>query len=171
MLDNLKLSTPWVTFAHKITALFAEDPDISVIYDNNEKEVKLFVDNSAKADALNTLLPGKKEFGNVTLKITVIPSNEDDSFAALFRTAFAGNPIIDRIETVPFTENAPIDYVIFARKIVSFFNDDLSDFFGAESTLYEDLARDVFGDIADGVYFCTNIEDSKKEGLEYPLGE
>ena len=172
-MSNLGLSTPWMTFAREINALFENDPDVaSVVYDNDNRVIKLYVNNNAKADALDRILPNEKTFGNVSVKISIIPSNEDDSPAALFRTAFAGNPIVDSIETVPFTEGGAVDYVIFARQVVSFFNDDMSDYFGAESTLYEDIARNVFDTgFGKGICFCTNIEDSQKEGLQHPLGE
>lgn len=170
-MDKVGISSPWVTFARKVNAMFENDPEINVQYDEEANVIKLFVENSAKADALNQILPTEKVFGNVTIGIEVIPANED-SPAALFRTAFAGNPVVDGIEVVPFAGNAPISYVVFARQVVSFFNDDMSDYFGAESTLYEDLARDVFDTgLGQGVCFCTNIQDSQKEGLQHPLGE
>ena len=170
MTDNLKISSPWVTYARKINALFDQDPEVLVEYDNDGPEVKLYVDNYAKAEALTELMPTEKTFGNIVLKITVIPANEITKIG-LFRNAFAGNPIVDKIETVPFAENAPINYIIFAREVVSFFNDDMNDFFGLESTLYEDLARDIFEVGDGGICFCTNVEDTQKEGLQCPLGE
>lgn len=170
-MDKVGISSPWMTFARKVNAMFENDPEINVQYDEEANVIKLFVDNSAKADALSQILPAEKEFGNVKIGIEIVPANED-SPAALFRTAFAGNPVVDGIEVVPFAENAPVSYVVFARQVVSFFNDDMSDYFGAESTLYEDLARDVFDTgLGQGVCFCTNIQDSQKEGLQHPLGE
>jgi len=168
--DTLNLASPWITYAQKVNALFDKDPEVLVQYDNDTLELKLYIDNAAKADALSQLLPIEKTFGNVTLKITVIPANNELSKISLFRNAFAGNPIFDRVETVPFTQNAPIEYIIFTREVVSFFNDDVGDFYGAESTLYENIARDVFDTSEDGIFFCTKIETSNQEDELLSLG-
>ena len=164
MADILGLSTPWVTFAREIDAIFSEDPEVTVVYQNDNKEIKIYVDNYAKADAIAAIIPQEKTFGNVTVKVIVIPSNEDlVNRITLFRNAFAGNPILNRIETVTPAPNGPVNYVIFNREILSFFNDDLSDFYGAESTLAEDIARDVFDIGDDAICFCTEVNFSKDE--------
>jgi hypothetical protein len=168
--DTVGIAAPWITYAEEVNALFDKDPEVLVQYDNDNTELKLYVDNAAKADALSRLLPTEKSFGNVTLNISVIPANDNPSKISLFRNAFAGNPIFDSIETVPFAQNAPIEYIIFAREVVSFFNDDMGDFYGAKSTLYEDIARDVFDTTEDGIFFCTKIETSDKEDELLSLG-
>ena len=157
-MSKTTLSSPWVSYARKIYMLFGKDPEINVVYVDDGPEVKLLVDNSAKAEALSKKLPIEKTFGNVTLKITVIPSNKEESNIDCFRKIFAGNPIVDEIvndnETVAFG----FSHVVFRNEVVQYFDDRLNDLVGAESTLYEDLARDVFVD-ADGVYFNTNVDE------------
>lgn len=171
MSNKVGLSTPWVTYARKVNALFEEDPEVLVDYDIEGPTLTIYVENAAKADALEQLLPATKEFGNVTLNIKVVPANSQTK-VSLFRNAFAGNPIINKIETVEIAPGSPVNYVIFAREVVSFFNDDLGDYFGAESTLYENLARDVFDLGEDGILFCTDLEKTT-DGLSFgtPLGE
>jgi len=173
MPNKVGLSTPWVTYARKVNALFEKDPEILVDYENEGPTLTIYVENAAKADALEQLLPASKEFGNVTLNIKVVPANSQTKIS-LFRNAFAGNPIVNKVETtVEMAPGAPqVNYVIFAREVVSFFNDDLGDYFGAESTLYEDLARDVFDLGEDGIFFCTDLEKTT-DGLSFgtPLGE
>ena len=71
----MKLSSPWVEFYREIEALFAQDDEVKVVYEEEKNEVKLYVENARKADALAQLLPTEKTFGNVVLKITVIPAN------------------------------------------------------------------------------------------------
>lgn len=162
----MKLSAPWVKFYREIEALFAQDDDVRVTYDEGANEVKLFVDNPVKADALNQLLPTEKEFGNVKIKITVVPANEGNITGLdLIERAFEGNPAL--CYTVPI--DCPMghyDYAVFQAKVVQFFNDDLSDINGNCSTLYQDIAKDVFGEKA-GVFFCTAAPDK----LTKPLGE
>jgi len=50
--------------------------------------------------------------------------------------------------------NNPVDYVVFRNEVVQFFNDEMGDPNGLKSTLYQDIAKDVFAD-KDGIFFCT----------------
>ena len=49
-----------------------------------------------------------------------------------------------------------MSFAVFAKEVVQYYNDDLTDINGLKSTLYEDIARDVF-DI-DGINYCTSKE-------------
>lgn len=163
----MKLSSPWVEFYHKIEALFAQDPEVKVVYEEENNEVKLFVENARKADALTQLLPAEKTFGNVTLKVTVVPANDVTiSKADLLAEAFDGNPALSYVQHVDAVIGS-FDYAVFQNKVVQFFNDNLSDINGNKSTLYEDIAKDVFGTEA-GVFFCT---EAGSRDLAKPLGE
>ena len=163
----MKISSPWVRFYRELEALFAQDEEVRVAYDEEKNVVSLYVDNGRKADALAKLLPSEKTFGNVTLKIEVVPANAANSEdkTVLLQEAFYGNPALRYVLPV----DCPIghfDYAIFENKVVQFFNDNLADPNGLCSTLYEDIARDVFEDA--GMYFCTETRDAK---LGKPLGE
>ena len=57
MPNKVGLSTPWVTYARKVNALFEEDPEVLVDYENDGPTLILYVENAAKADALEQLLP------------------------------------------------------------------------------------------------------------------
>ena len=59
--------------------------------------------------------------------------------------------------TVDLLYQRPITYVVFRNEVVQYYTDDLGDYFGMASTLYEDIARDLFSEV-DGIYFCTNTE-------------
>lgn len=155
MTYSIKLSPPWITYCKKIAELFGRDPNVEVVYDEEEKEVKLFVNGEEKADAISRLLPETKNFGAVQLKITVVPSNVKQNSTTLFEKAFEDNPVMSFVAAVSGVFSNPITYVVFENKVVQFFNDDLGDINGNYTTLYEQIARDVFGDL-DGVYFCTN---------------
>lgn len=50
----------------------------------------------------------------------------------------------------------PIAYCSFKKEVVQYPADDLSSETGLKSTLYEDLAREIFEN-TDGVYFCTDV--------------
>ena len=162
----MKLSAPWVKFYNEIKALFEKDPEIKITFDEETPEVKLYVDNERKADALTKLIPSEKAFGNVTLKVTVIPANTEPTKLDLLQEAFYGNPTLSYVWSAD-TPLGPFNYAVFENKVVQFFNDDMGDINGNCSTLYQELAKDVFGtDI--GVHFCTEALDRK---VQKPLGE
>lgn len=164
MAKDLKLSPPWNTFVSELKALFGEDPGIKIQFDEDNYEVKLFVADPEKADALTQLIPAQRIYGNVALTVTVVPANYmEESNADLIEAAFKGNPVLKQVLCLktPFGE---YDYAVFRKDVVQFYNDNLCDPHGNESTLFEDIARDVFG--SGDVFFCT---DSEKVGK--PLGE
>ena len=162
----MKLSAPWVNFYNEIKALFEEDPEIKIAFDEEVPEVKLFVENPRKADALMQLLPTEKEFGNVTMKVTVVPADTEETKLDLISEAFFGNPILSYVWSAD-TPLGTFNYAVFENKVVQYFNDDISDINGNRSTLYQEIAKDVFGTDG-GVMFCTEARDNK---LTKPLGE
>lgn len=57
---------------------------------------------------------------------------------------------------MPFAINS-FTYVVFEKEVVQYWNDNLADYNGLTSTLYQDLAKEIFEDAnLDGVYFCTD---------------
>lgn len=165
-MDNIKLSPPWITFLHEVEALFERDPEVSVRYDDAEHIIKLYVDNADKAAALDKLIPETKRFGNITVKINVIPPNIDEcSTEDLFSKAFAGNPALYGFAAYE-TPFGHVEYAVFKKTVVQFFNDQMDDINGNKSMLFQDIAKDVFGS-KHGVYYCTEAS----EELSKPLGE
>lgn len=162
----MKLSAPWVNFYRELEALFAQDEEVRVVYQEESNEVQLYVENARKADALTQLLPAERTFGDVVLKITVIPANDIKvTKADLFMEAFDGNPAFRYIQHVESVVGS-FDYAVFENRVVQYFNDDLSDLNGNKSTLYQDIAKDVFNEQS-GIFFCTEAGP----GLAKPLGE
>ena len=162
MTDNkLKLSPPWVTYAHELEALFGEDPAIKVVFDDgDDKEITLFVEGSEKADALMQLLPVKKDFGGVSVRVTVRPANDDTyvpSKADLIAKAFENNPVLSNIIDTGPNVAFPATYFVFANKVVQYYNDQMDNPYGIKSTLYENIARDVLDDSGVGVYYTTDV--------------
>ena len=155
--EKVKMSAPWVQYAHALAALFAEDEQVTVHYDEDENVVKIRVDNAPKAEALSQLLPVEKAFGNVVLKISVIPSNIQATKADLFRTAFAGNRAVNDFIELEGVFSNPLTYVVFRKEVVQYWIDNLGDPHGVRSTLYQDIATEIFGE-HEGVLFCTDID-------------
>jgi len=171
--EKVKLASPWLNFAREINVLFQDDPEVKVDYDNDGPTVKLYVNSDEKAEALAALLPMEKEFGNVVLHIEVIPANvQPKTKFEIFSTAFKGNPAVSSIEKVAaYGQN--LGFVIFEPRVVQYPTDDIGDYFGIESTLYEDIARDIFDD-TENVFFSTDIAvdiNDFNAGLSAPLGE
>ena len=152
------LTTPWVRFYRELDAMFKYDQEVNVVYDATDVDIKIYVNNAKKADALSQLIPVTKEFGNVTVNITVIPANGlgDIKSENLFADAFENNPALSYIRTFEGMFSFNATYVVFKNEVVQYFTDDLSDINGLESTLFEDIADDVF-DTPEGVFFCTDI--------------
>ena len=156
---NVKLSPPWYTFYHKINAMFGSDPEITIKFDEDAMILKLFVDNQAKADALAKVLPIEKDFGNVKLNIEVIPSDKVNSVKQLYKTIFSDNPVFSQVIEVTDPSMPQASYVIFNPLIVQFYNDNLADAYRNETTLLQEIAKDIFIQQS-GIYYCT--ENIKK---------
>lgn len=163
---RLNLSPPWVVYYRKLSAFFKEDSEVRITYDDIEQEIKLYVDNAEKAVALENLLPSEQNFGNVTLYITIVPANQTtfDSVKAGYSTnmidivrALFDNKAVVGIKVVDGIMTNKITFVIFKKEVVQWFSDDIGDYHGICSTLYQDLAKEIFGNI-DGVFFCTDNE-------------
>ena len=159
-MNKVTLTTPWAEYYNELEALFAEDPDVKIAYDNDEYTVKIFVDGTAKADALAQLLPTEKAFGNVTLTIIVVPANESPTRASLIRDAFMGNEALSYIQSIEGIMSNPMTFVVFKNKVVQYFNDDLGDINGMRSTLYQDIAKEIIGQEG-GIFFCTDLPDEE----------
>ena len=152
IMENAKLAPPWIVFYEEIKALFREDPAVKVDYDEDTKAIRLYVEGAEKADALAQLLPTEKVFGNITVKVSVIPANlKSPSRLQLFQKAFEGNPAFAYIH-----ESSGVfdfNYVVFKAKVVQYESDNTGDLNGLTSTLYQDIAKDLFD--VPGVFFCT----------------
>ena len=148
------LAAPWVIWANQVEAFFKEDTNVKVEYDDNEKVITLRVFDQEKADALTKLLPGEKTFGNVSVKVKIIPANEEcDDNITLFEKALKGHPVVSRIINTE-TLWGTVNFVMFNPKVVQYYSDEFFDLNGVTTTVYQDLAKEVF-DSKDGIFFCT----------------
>lgn len=162
----LNISAPWISFYRQINVMFAEDPQVHVVFDEDNYEVKVYVDDDCKAAALERLLVSEKEFGNITVKVKVIPANaeEADRFSTYKMTdslwwdiAFEDNPVY-AFSKVVGNPGFMITYVVFEKRVLQYFNDVLWDYYGVVSTLAQDVAKEIFKPF-DGVSYSTDIAD------------
>lgn len=170
---RLKLAPPWVTFVNEVKALFDEDPQVRVVYDNDTVELKLYVEDAKKAEAIERLLPEFKNFGNVDLSIIVIPANVGNydfsryTFRQLFDAAFDGNPVYSFSRDIDSVFMNVLTYVVFTNRVVQFFNDNLNDIYGNMTTLYQEIASDVF-EAGESVFYCTDINKEVGNERQWP---
>ena len=156
----LKLSAPWQIYYKELCELFKHDSEIRIIYDTDEQIINIYVESTAKADAMAAVLPTEKEFGGITVYINIIPANPTFKKAksvrgSLYEDLFRGNSIVDDIVTIEGVMTNSITYVIFKKEVVQYYNDSLADAHGMCSTLYQDIAKRVL-DAGEGIFFCTN---------------
>ena len=153
--------SPWVIFYRQVEALFAKDPDIRVEYDSSQTLIRIFVEDNAKAEALAKIMPPQKVFGNVVCSIEIVPANQQAIKPNDFEIVFAGNEAFSHLTTITDIPDAyisnPITYCSFKKEVVQYPADDLGSESGMKSTLYEELAREVFGNTG-GIFFCTDTE-------------
>ena len=156
-MEKVNISSPWITYWNKVYALFGQDPDITVMYNEDVNQISFYVQGTDKAEALEKLLPKEKKFGNITVMQRVIPANKTWDTPDLFRKIFEGNPLYaDTIVVKPEGTSNPFGYVCFKKDVIQFWNDNLGDPHGNEFTLAQDIAREVFD--SNGIYFTTESD-------------
>lgn len=173
---RLKIAAPWTTYINKLQAMFDGDPQIAFNVDWQAPSVTIACNNGIKNAALLLLLPSEKTWGKVTLQIVIdgpVANCVFESPVKLFNAAFEGNPAFAQV-VAPVEEGyfyVDFCYVIFKNCVVQFFNDNLNDAHGLLSTLYQDIAAEIFEDASynlGNVHFCTDVE---RGALGKPLGQ
>ena len=153
---RLNLLPPQAIYYHELNSMFKNDPQVTVIYDDEAENIKVYVADTKKAAALDKILYHIQEYGNITLTIDVIPPNNTfgSITTATLKDAFIGNEAVaDIIEVTGWFSGI---YVVFKKEVVQYLSDTISSPYGATSTLYENIARNIF-DIGAGVFFCTEV--------------
>ena len=140
---KLNLSAPWDLYYEEIKCFFAEDELTHVVYDRDKYIINIYVEDGEKATALDQLLIEEVHFGDITLSIDVIPANEDGfsdkefKGMELFEKALGSNANFRFAQTVKLLFNNPLTYVVFKDEIAQYYTDDLGDWNGFRSTLYQ----------------------------------
>lgn len=172
---KLKLVAPWDEYYNEMNAFFAEDPDVTILYDEEEKNIKVLVNDQHKAEALTDLLVSEKDFGSVKLAIEVVPANDisdevkrrfklirnEENYYAEYESALVRNRAFAYTYTVDNIMGFNAVFVVFKKKVIQYYNDNLGDLNGMKSTLAEEIARDIFA-VHNGIFFCTDTRDENK---------
>ena len=144
-MNGVKISPPWTTYYRELVELFKKDKEIFIEFDKNKNEIEITTTKYEKSLALKKVLPCEKDFGGVKLKINVVYKEPKMDAINAFKELAINNPIFKYTYVFPTSAN-PIAYVVFAKEVVQYWNDDMSDPHGITSTLYENLAREVFSE-------------------------
>ena len=162
--NNPAIIAPWYEYQKQIKALFERDPQITVgdVYEPEGREVDFAFDiqvhSHEKFVALEGLLPGIKEYGNVTLGIVMYDEENvraADDLVRFYKTLFRDNPIVQDIRVVPDLFGTPQVYILFKPEVIQYYRDELTDYNGLFSGLAQNIARDVFEDKTGSIHFCT----------------
>lgn len=78
----------------------------------------------------------------------------------LLKNALEGNKAVSYIRSMSIASLNDFNFIVFVPKVVQYYNDDTSDINGICSTLYQDLAKDLFGEQA-GIFFCTDLNNDE----------
>lgn len=175
---TVNMISPWMAFYKQINALFEKDPEVHVIFDEEKYTINLYVDDACKAAALDRLLVKEKEFGNIVVKVNVLPANIEDfagfrserytmSNASWFDMAFEYNPIYAFAIGVDSPLAPKFTFVVFKREVLQYYSDNLWDYYGVTSMLAQDIAREVF-DSSIGVSFSTLVGEEEALKKSWP---
>jgi len=168
---KLNLIAPWDEYYEELNAFFKDDPDVTILYDEEAKNIKVLVQETIKAEALTRLLKDEVEFGGVKLTITVVPANEvtkgvkklitnidnNENYGDMFERALINNSAFAYTYTVDNVMGFNAVFVVFKKQVIQYYNDNLGDLHGMKSTLAENIARDIFVS-HNGVFFCTDVQ-------------
>lgn len=168
---KLKLTSPWHTYYNELKAFFREDPQVTVLFDEDDMNIKLLVRNEHKAEALTYLLNDSQQWGDTKLTVTVVPANvvatdaqayinslaNSNEYIQMYSYALSGNDEFNDLCEIKGAVGFNAIYVVFEKNVIQYYTDNLGDLHGVKSTLMEYIARDIFVQHP-GVYFSTEVE-------------
>lgn len=177
---KINLISPWDEHYNKMVAFFKDDPYTTVLYDESEKHIELLVNEPFKAVALSQLLKTELDFGDVKLHVSAIPANDDakdaivyfkhvgvdEDYDVRYMHALNDNDIYAYVRAINGMMGFDAVFVVFKKKVIQYYNDNLGDLNGMKSTLAENIARDIFVP-HNGVFFCTDTREVNENDREY----
>lgn len=172
MAANLKLSAPWVTYFKMVYNLLSVDPEIKMpktITEGEGGKCSFWIEspNATKIIALSKVLKNEIQMGNITITISFRCINDDfcvdlqnDVTGADYTDAFSGNPLFSKVVSEIFPGGAKVYYAVFKREIISFFNDDMTDYHANAHFIVADLVKQVSNE-STTVNVCTEYEEEE----------
>ncbi|WP_114746809.1 hypothetical protein [Falsibacillus pallidus] len=173
---GVQLSAPWVTYQNELKYSIGQDPSVIVgplIPTAGNYIIPVTVIGDAKAIALATLLKNPVEFGNVSINVVVINSEQEIvepvpcplgafAIAGLVQQALSDNPYYE--DVVVKRQNMGGNnavYPVFKPEVIQFYNDDISNlcnnFTAVASKVFEDVMKESLCGVS--IQYSTSCEE------------
>ena len=131
---------PWYDYVKKVELFFKKDPDIYIEFNCASYVLDIYTNNQFKAAALQYLLPTYVNFETAEIDININNTSDEKAYNSEYMTPYGhlsqlaqDNPIF---VSVNLNEFINITEVIFSAEIIQYGEN--------KSTLYEDIARELF---------------------------
>ena len=175
--NDAQLAPPWNTYVQKLAAIFEGDDQIEVSEPEESTSpfytyvINITVYSHKKFVALDRALVKEVDFGNVKLGLLLYDAENGDINPGIevFKDIFEGNPHVKDIIDLEDQTGTVWSYLRFYPEVIQYENDDLSDPYGVESTLAENIADEVFS-LNNGMFFTTarnNENENNKVVYEF----
>jgi hypothetical protein len=146
---------PWFTLSNEINATIGNDPSVTVApldVSSNPFVSRITVTDHDKAVAIASLMKPRHDFGNIAVvvevmdgqgnvAVPVVPGSTDD-LATMVKTAFCGNAWFHDVVVRSDITGTRV-FPVFAKAVVQFANDDLSELHHN----YNEVVAHVFADV------------------------
>lgn len=156
------IEAPWYNYYKKIYNLFSVDIEVTVDEDLTENEDGNFEftissKNAVKLEAIEAILGYGRVFGNVKVLIKYGYENmKEENYSETYKKAFSGNPLFKEVIDIEMPFHGKSSYVVFKKDIITFYDDNLSDYRGNNHYIVADLVKDVVANTK--LFICTEDE-------------
>ena len=147
-MQNVNVSAPWIGYYRKVYNLFCEDKELTISDLEDTADGYKFSIESANGDklqAIEKLIGAVHMVGSVKVTIEYKYANTTATdWEKVYVDAFKGNPNFKEIvsHTDPIMQTKFV-YAVFARKVISFYNDNLGDYAGNEHYIPADIVKEI----------------------------
>lgn len=139
--ENLALIRDAFIYRNKLAALFEGMDDVMAPDFNKEDRcITIKTWSNSKYELLKRMIKTPVKLDSGTIDIVISNECGDGVNEKDVAELFANSPWFDDLI---YSKDSPKNYVIFAKKIVQYFDDDFSQFYGHQSTTAEALCREL----------------------------
>ena len=96
------------------------------------------------------------------IKLMMKSMIEAEEFERVINIALDCNRLFNDVRVIKGLLGFNAIYVLFNKKVVQYYNDNIGDLNGIKSILAEDIARDIFVS-RPGVFYCTNVAETEEQ--------
>lgn len=172
---TIRLSPPEFTYFNEVKYSIGKDPFVRVSplqdHGDGQYRIVLYVKGLKKAKALATLIAPDKVIGEIHLQVKVISGGKTISpitrsltpkeIAGLYRVAFRTNRFFHFVALRTIFGTTFV-YPVFKIRVVQFFNDDLSDYYGNYNNVAASVFKNVLHNEMNGIPVQFSTDKKKK---------